>query len=170
MASVVDHPLRMGRREKSLEVIEELYRARFPAFVRVAQTILRDRERARDAVQDGFADAIRARGDFRGEGPLEAWVWRCVVNAALKAARQRVDLAVVPDDGSESEAAVFAVSPLVSSLPERQRLVVFLRYYAGLDYRAIAEVMEVEVGTVSATLASAHANVRKRLEEAEAHA
>ena len=44
----------------------------------------------------------------------------------------------------------------VAALPERQRLAVYLRYYADLDYRAIAHVLGVEVGTVSATLSSAH--------------
>jgi DNA-directed RNA polymerase specialized sigma24 family protein len=33
---------------------------------------------------------------------------------------------------------------------------VFLRYYADLDYRSIAEALEIEVGTVSATLSAAH--------------
>ena len=69
-----------------LEEIEELYRARFPYFVQVARAIVGDRERAVEAVQDGFADAIRGRAGFRGDGVLEAWVWRAVVNAALKAA------------------------------------------------------------------------------------
>jgi len=41
-----------------------------------------------------------------------------------------------------------------------------LRYYADLDYRGIAEVLEIEVGTVSATLSQAHAALRARLREA----
>jgi hypothetical protein len=45
----------------------------------------------------------------------------------------------------------------VASPPERQRLAVFLRYFADLDYRSIAGGLEVVVGTVSATLATAHA-------------
>jgi RNA polymerase sigma factor (sigma-70 family) len=55
----------------------------------------------------------------------------------------------------------------VAALPERQRLVVYLRYYADLDYRAIAEVLGVEVGTVSATLSSAHQALRRSLKEVE---
>jgi RNA polymerase sigma factor (sigma-70 family) len=51
----------------------------------------------------------------------------------------------------------------IAVLPERQRLAVFLRYYADLDYRSIAAVLDVEVGTVSATLSSAHAALRKRM-------
>jgi RNA polymerase sigma factor (sigma-70 family) len=52
----------------------------------------------------------------------------------------------------------------VASLPERQRLAVFLRYYADLDYRAIASVLGVEVGTVSATLNAAHSALQSSLE------
>ena len=53
----------------------------------------------------------------------------------------------------------------IAGLPERQRLAVYLRYYADLDYRAIAAVLEVELGTVSATLSAAHRSLRKNLEE-----
>jgi RNA polymerase sigma factor (sigma-70 family) len=49
--------------------------------------------------------------------------------------------------------------------PERQRLVVFLRYWADLDYRSIARALEIEVGTVSATLSSAHQTLRRALQE-----
>jgi DNA-directed RNA polymerase specialized sigma24 family protein len=42
---------------------------------------------------------------------------------------------------------------------------VFLRYYAGLDYRSIVSALGVEVGTVSATLSSAHTALRRSLKE-----
>jgi RNA polymerase sigma factor (sigma-70 family) len=53
----------------------------------------------------------------------------------------------------------------IAALPERQRLAVYLRYYADLDHRAIAAVLEVEVGTVSATLSAAHRALRKEIQE-----
>ena len=59
------------------------------------------------------------------------------------------------------------LAPSLARLPERQRLIVFLRYYADLDYRSIAEVIGVEVWTVSASLAAAHRSVRLLLEEVE---
>jgi DNA-directed RNA polymerase specialized sigma24 family protein len=40
----------------------------------------------------------------------------------------------------------------VRQLPQRQRDALFLRYYLDFDYRAIAEALDVEVGTISATL------------------
>lgn len=60
----------------------------------------------------------------------------------------------------------FGVRGLVAALPERQREVLFLRYYADLEYRAIADVLGIEPGTVAATLSAAHQSLRKRLEEA----
>ena len=53
----------------------------------------------------------------------------------------------------------------LARLPERQRTAVFLRYYADLDYAAIAEALGISAGTVAATLNAAHAALRTRLEE-----
>jgi RNA polymerase sigma-70 factor, ECF subfamily len=148
--------------------LETLYRDRYPHFLRVARLIAGDDERAHDAVQDGFAAALQGRDSYRGAGPLEAWVWRAVVRAAT---RQRggdeLSLAEEPsaaDNGSAS-AEDAALRVWIATLPERQRLAVFLRYYADLDYRSIASTLGIEVGTVSATLAAAHAALRKALQE-----
>jgi RNA polymerase sigma factor (sigma-70 family) len=154
-----------------LAALEALYRERHRHFVRVARAITGDPERAREAVQDAFADAIRSRRTFRGDAPLEAWVWRAVVNAARKALRRPlVEVGAVPWPDAELAAppAVHELSPVLAQLPERQRLVVFLRYYADLDYRTIAEVLGIETGTVSATLSAAHTAVRRALEEVRA--
>ena len=56
---------------------------------------------------------------------------------------------------------------LLAALPERQKEVVYLRYYADLGYTEIAEVLEIEVGTVSATLSAAHTRLRKTLRKVE---
>jgi len=66
--------------------LEDLYREGFPAFARVAISITGSIEIGREAVQDAFARAIEQLDSFRGECPLEAWVWRIVVNAARPAA------------------------------------------------------------------------------------
>jgi len=47
--------------------------------------------------------------------------------------------------------------------PERQRLVLFLRYYAGLDYEEIASVLQIRTGTVGPTLAAAQSTLRSHL-------
>jgi RNA polymerase sigma-70 factor (ECF subfamily) len=51
----------------------------------------------------------------------------------------------------------------LASLPQRQRQIVFLRYFADLSHAEIAELVGVELGTVSATLAQAKAALAQRL-------
>jgi RNA polymerase sigma factor (sigma-70 family) len=167
------------RREgASLAAIEAAYREGFERFATVAASIVGSQAGARDAVQDGFAAAIRNRRQFRGDGSLEGWLWRTVVNEARTQRRRRAT-------AESAEARVFdwvseplwdeqlegrlnelgVVGALVASLPERQRLVVFLRYYADLSYGQIAEALELQPGTVAATLNRAHEVLRLRLEE-----
>jgi RNA polymerase sigma-70 factor (ECF subfamily) len=151
----------------SVEELEVIYRHRFHRFVRVAEAITRSRETAVDAVHDAFASALRNRAAYRGEGSLEAWVWRSVVNAALCTLRERTHeelverIALVEDPARDD-----SVRAAVAALPERQRLVLFLRYYADLDYRSIAEALEIDTGTVGSTLNQAQSALRLRLAEA----
>ena len=147
--------------------IEAVYRSEFARFTRVARAVTGDRETALDAVQEGFADALRNAGQWKGAGPLEGWIWRCVVNRARKA--RSTPPASPPGyavtNGRAPEGDQGELLMRLAALPERQRLVVFLRYFADLDYREIASALEVEVGTVGATLSAAHAALRIALEE-----
>lgn len=119
-----------------------------------------------EAVQDAFVNAVRTRKSFRGDGPLEAWLWRAVVNSARQAIRRpQREEALGEDEASDPLPFVGELAPLIAQLPERQRLVVFLRYYAGLDYRTIAVALGVEVGTVSSSLSAAHTAIRKSMKE-----
>ena len=159
----------MRRRGGSLAELERLYRERYPVFLRVARATLRDHAAAADAVQDAFVEAVRSRRSYRGDGSLEAWVWRIVVNAAHQRRRELSREAVAPAAEAQVRGNGFGgpVRAAIASLPERQRLALFLRYYADLDYASIATVLGVAEGTVAATLNAAHAAVRRTLEEAE---
>jgi RNA polymerase sigma-70 factor (ECF subfamily) len=146
-----------------------MYRERYRHFLRVARLITGEDERAHDAVQEAFAAVLRSRDAFRGEGPLEAWVWRAVVNEAKKQRRKPLTLVSSAQPSSYAENGdgerERILRTWIASLPERQRIAVYLRYYADLDYRAIAVVLAVSVGTVSATLNAAHSRLRQQLQE-----
>lgn len=156
------------RRGATPEALEQLYWARFRVFLKVAASIAGERNAA-DAVHNAFVRALRHRERFREGGSLEAWVWRTVVNSArdLRSA-DREELGL---DGHEPSGNGQPASPdervraVIVALPPRQRLAVFLRYYADLDYATIAEVLELSPGTVAATLHKAHAAIRRQLQE-----
>lgn len=152
-------------RGASIAELERVYRADFLRFVRVATAIAGDEEAGADAVHDAFVQAVRKRRSYRAEGPLEAWVWRLVVNAAKKRAGPKMHGELEEAPGRENGFGD-PLRALVASLPERQRLALFLRHYADLDYQAIAETLGVSTGTVGATLNAAHTALRRSLEEA----
>src|ERR687884_28423 len=51
----------LGSMADKLPELEAIYRARYPAFVRVALAIVRHEQSARDVVHDGFVLAVRNR-------------------------------------------------------------------------------------------------------------
>jgi RNA polymerase sigma-70 factor (ECF subfamily) len=157
----------MGGSDASSAEIEAIYRTRFRAFLFSVTALLGDGEAALDVVQDGFALALRRRMSFRSEGSLEAWLWRIVLNVARDRRRSRrrpVPFMQLESFGDASEPSAELRTALLA-LPERQRLAVFLRYYADLSSREIAEVLGVRAGTVAASLNAAHAALRRNLEE-----
>jgi RNA polymerase sigma factor (sigma-70 family) len=141
--------------------LERLYRAKRPEFCRAAAAIAGDRALAEDAVQDAFAKAVRKRRSFRGRGSLEAWVWRIVLNAARDAGRRRRAPAPTPERRLESNGS--GPSLPLELLTKRQREVLFLHYYADLDYDTIADALGISPGTVGATLSTARAVLRRAL-------
>jgi len=104
---------------------------------------------------------------FRGEGPLEGWIWRIALRLAF--ARRRdipalpladVGESSLPDPDTDPELAA-----AVRRLPPRRRLVVFLRYFGDLSYEQIAEICAISEGTVAATLAQARQELSAALGE-----
>lgn len=157
-----------------LAEIETAYTRRFTQFVRVAAGIVGDAERGRDAVQEAFARAIASRHDYRGDGPVDAWLWRVVTNVAHNQRRaasrmllfDSVDEQIVAPADDTADARTDGVADLVAALPDRQRLVLFLRYFGDLSYAQIGAALDLRTGTVSATLAAAHRTLRAALEGA----
>jgi RNA polymerase sigma-70 factor, ECF subfamily len=147
--------------------IERAYVEGYRRYLALALGMLGDVDRARDAVQEAFAHALRSKRDLRLAGNLHAWLWRIVVNVCrvekrhpLTALDERYELEANGHQGDWAE-----VRAVIAALPERERLVLFLRHYADLDYETIAQVMGIERGTVAATLHSAHRKVRDAMTE-----
>ena len=151
--------------DRQTRTIEDVYSRRYQSFRGALAGIVGSYELAHDVVQESFARALKNRADFRGDGPLEAWIWKIALRTAyeMRGQANEVELADAfepelpqPDRDEKLAAALKELSP-------RRRLVVFLRYVADLDYAEIARVCEISEGTVAATLAQAKAALAESL-------
>lgn len=149
--------------------IERAYRDGYPRFLRLAVAMLGDADQGRDAVQEAFARALRSRGDLRDLEHLQGWLWRTLVNICRVEKRHPFDSLQEPHEPEANGHGEdwLELRVVIAALAERQRLVLFLRHYADLDYQHIAEVVGVERGTVAATLHTAHRKVREAMKEVQ---
>jgi RNA polymerase sigma-70 factor (ECF subfamily) len=144
------------------QALEKLYAERFVPFRNALATVTGSRESARDAVQEAFTRALSERRRYRGDAPLAAWVWKIALRVALESRKRPYALPfedsadpelLEPERDPELAAALGRLSP-------RRRLIVFLRYFGDFSYAEIAAACDVSEGTIAATLAQAHAELR----------
>ncbi|MET0939265.1 MAG: sigma-70 family RNA polymerase sigma factor [Gaiellaceae bacterium] len=144
----------MGRLDSDLE---ELYRRRQGAFQTMLASVTGSVESAGDVVQEAFARALRKQDGFRGDGSLEAWVWRIAFRVAVgSTGSHELAMEEVPDVAFVDEGRDPTLAAAVKRLPPQRRMAIFLRYYADLSYAEIGDVLGIAEGTVAATLSKAH--------------
>ena len=141
----------------------------------VATLILRDSDRAQDAVQDALISAWKDVRALRDPDAWDAWihritVWSCYRVARKDRRRNRVELHVVPDrepSASFDAPAALADRDLVerelNDLPIDHRAVIVLRFYLDLPLDEVAEILDIPVGTVKSRLHRAVASLRESM-------
>jgi RNA polymerase sigma-70 factor (ECF subfamily) len=171
---VTDTELALAAREGDREAFGELIERHAPAARRVARSILRHREDADDATQDGFYSAWRNLGRFDTGRPFGPWLIRIVINAAQDLRRRRAVRATEPlpaETATSStparsyERAEFGrrVDAALAELPERQRLAVVLFDVEGYSHAEIAQLLGIPVGTARSDLFHGRRALRARL-------
>jgi RNA polymerase sigma-70 factor, ECF subfamily len=148
----------------------------------VATMILRDSDRAQDAVQDALVSAWR---DVRALRDPDAWgpwlhrltVWACYRTAKKDRRRNLVELKVVPDPEpahSFDVAAALADRDLVersmNDLTLDHRAVIVLRFYLDLSVDEVARILDIPPGTVKSRIHRGLAVLRAHMVEPNGHA
>lgn len=134
----------------------------------LARRVTGDETSAEDVVQEAFMAAWRYAARFdSGRGSVRAWLLTIVHNKAVDAVRRRVarDERPLPDAAAEmfasdertdemAERALDAgvVRDALAAIPEDQRSVIELAYFAGLTYVEVAGRLGVPVGTVKSRM------------------
>ncbi len=168
------------------ELVERAIRGDFDAFsslVRastsrqyaIATLILRDGDRAQDAVQEALVSAWKGLSALRDPDAWDAWLHRLTVRACYQAARRErrrtlVELHVTPDLGSPGaqDASMGLVERdrlerVLGRLPIDQRAVIVLHFYIGLPLTEAADVLDIPHGTAKSRLHRGLAALRSTL-------
>jgi len=155
----------------------------------LAYRLLGDTEDAYDIAQETFLRIYRAMSRFRGHSTLHTWIHRIVVNLCLDEMKKRrrrpriVQEALpdeegphnslierIPDETADPEAWTLSrerqliVRQAIDSLPAHHRVVLVLFDLEGLAYQEIAEVLQINIGTVKSRLNRARLALKEKME------
>jgi RNA polymerase sigma-70 factor, ECF subfamily len=171
----------------AFQTLVERYQRRVYAL---ARRILRDPERARDAVQEGFLKAYAGLPRFEGRSGFYTWLYRLVFNQCIdmkrrdrSAAQEEWDDEIARDVAPGADAAPLplrtelaepahayhraklrvALAEAIESLPEDARRTLVMREVDGLSYAEIALALRIPKGTVMSRLHYARRRVRDTL-------
>jgi RNA polymerase sigma factor (sigma-70 family) len=157
-------------RQLAQKQLYERYSARMMAVcLRYAQTTFE----AEDILQEGFLTVFRTLGSFRRECPLEFWIRRIMINAALRQHRRNAPLVAVSDgdypETLASEEFTFSnyaygeLLNVVQELAPRYRLVFNLYAIEGYTHKEIGEMLEISEGTSKSQYSRARVVLQTKL-------
>ena len=138
----------------------------------LAYHFLRDRARAEEAAQEVFLRLYQNLRSIKSGAHLLFWLrkvtWRlCIDESRRNPAAVPVGLEEIAEPMAKPQDSDPLLDgrlrQLVASLPAKARMMVILRYQEELDFREIAEIMEVPINTVKSGLHRALAVLRTKL-------
>jgi len=167
-------------RKGDLEAFGELVESYQHRIVNYIRAIVANEADAEDVAQDTFLRAYRALGRFRGQSSFKTWLYQIATNAArshLGRRRASPETAGAESDdgtseidraasGHDLEAELVSrdrIERALAGLPAVLREAVVLRDVEGLDYREIAEALDIPIGTVESRIFRGRQRLRKIL-------
>jgi RNA polymerase sigma-70 factor (ECF subfamily) len=141
----------------------------------IVSRMVSDRGQADDLAQDVFLKVHRGLPYFRGDARLSTWIYRIVANVCSQARARRVpEVPLDPDtdDRPRKERgapdAAFAnleardrLEKAIAQLPENYRMLIAAHYLNGIQYDALAEALNIPIGTVKTHLYRAKRRLRE---------
>ena len=127
----------------------------------IAYRMLGDADAANDMAQESFISAYAALKDFKQGSKFSSWLYRIVVNKCrdyLRSRRETVPVeeiaeiragdTMTPEQAMSSRQTGDAIQEALSALPAEYREVIILKHIEELDYREIADILDVRLGAL----------------------
>ena len=171
-----DEELQIIRRARSgdTRAFETLVLENQKNVYNLALKILGSEEDAKDASQETFLRAYRSLESFHGDSRFSVWLYRTASNVCidfLRRKKRRAELSMtvsneedgeaeleIPDERFSPEAMlekaerIRALREGLQKLPEEYRRILTLREIGGMSYEELAQILELELGTVKSKL------------------
>lgn len=144
-----------------------------PAMRRFAWSLVRDRERADDLVQEALLKAVSRWSQLRMIGSVRPWLFQILYNEFRAELRRHngADRFAIMDDDTASVAGdpdnrmmLRSALEALARLPEDQRCVLELVAIEGLSYQDVSGIVGAPVGTVMSRLSRARERLREMME------
>jgi RNA polymerase sigma-70 factor (ECF subfamily) len=160
----MDRELVLRAQDGDVEAFDQLARAAFPRLKGVAYLVLRDADRAEDAVQDALVAAWQGLRALREPDAWDAWLRRLLIRTCYRFAKQErrrteVELHARPDSiraGTTNDSADVAdrewIMDELARVDVEKRAVIVLHYYLDLPLREVAEILDIPYGTAASRL------------------
>ena len=156
------------------DAFDRLLVQHLPAALRMAVKLTGDVHAAEDVVHDAVVRATGAWQSFRGEAQFSTWWLAIVINVWRDRLRRKpfdgrplegdlADRAATPVECAAAGELATHVAELVSGLPPRQREVVVLVTYEGMDIAAAAAVLGLNEGNVRTNLSLGRKTLKEKL-------
>jgi RNA polymerase sigma-70 factor (ECF subfamily) len=167
-----------------LQELIERHQARVYSYIFV---MVKDKQLADDLFQDTFVKVINTikSGNYNDEGKFIQWVMRIAHNLVIDHFRRQkklnmaevvvndqfnlLDTLKVSDPGIEdllvTQQIHQDIKKLIEYLPAEQKEIIYLRCYAGMSFKDIAEQTEVSINTALGRMRYALINLRKMIKE-----
>ncbi len=155
------------------ETLDELVSEHLPSLRRLATRLTGSLESAEEITQEGLLRMVRSWDGFRRQSAFKTWAIRILLNVFHDwLAGQRDSLPVEdlsdlrqpdPISSAMTEELRRYVAQRVSALPPRQRQVLILLVYEGLSAVEVAQLLDIQVANVYATLYQARQRLRVEL-------
>jgi RNA polymerase sigma-70 factor (ECF subfamily) len=159
------------------DAFDELVRRHESAILGLCRALSGGSADAEDLAQEVFVRAWKSLRTFRGDSAFRTWLHRVAVNVARThhASRGKIKRLFRPASPRDEDPPV-AVEPIdarlarrdiveraLATLPDDLREAITLRDLQGLDYREIATVLDVPIGTVESRIFRARQRLRPLL-------
>lgn len=163
-------------KEKAFKKLVQEYKERLYWHIR---KIVLDHEDANDVIQNAFIKIHLNIDKFKGDSSLFTWMYRIATNESINFINSKSSKmglqnqewieskaqGLMADSYFDGDEAALILQKLVAKLPEKQRIVFNMKYFDGMSYQTISEILGTSEGALKASYHHAVQKIKTKLND-----